>query len=492
MTEIQKNQSSGTVRVRFAPSPTGDLHVGGVRTALFNYLFARHTGGKFLLRIEDTDRERSTDEATRVILDGLSWLGLEPDEEIVYQGSRIEQHRKAALKLVETGAAYRAFETAEELAKQREGVPREERLFKYDRASLKLSVEEIDKRLARGDPHVIRLKVPAGEVSFNDAVHGTIKVSTEEIEDFILLRSDGTPTYNLAVVVDDADMAVTHVIRGDDHISNTPKQILLYRALGLPEPEFAHVPLILGSDKKRLSKRHGATSVTEYKDSGYLPDTLINYLGLLGWSPGDDRNIISRQELIDLYSLSGIQSSGAVFDEDKLNWLNGHYIAKTDYSDITGELDRLAQSAVVQGRLDAVPSPEKIEAAWNVLKNRIHLTRDLFDGCIYMFNDPSEYEWKGIKKHFSKEGVADRLEVLTDDFETASPFNVESTEEIIRRRADEWEISAGKLIHPVRLAVSGVTYGPGIFDLLEALGQQTVIRRILTAVVAIRSGKIFN
>jgi len=486
---IEDKGVGGIVRVRFAPSPTGDLHVGGVRTALFNYLYARHTDGRFLLRIEDTDRERSTPEAVQVILDGLAWLGLDPDEEIVYQSRRMELHRAAALELLERGGAYRCFCAPEELTGRREEARRQGRPYKYDRRCLHLPPEEVNSRLDEGRPYAVRLKVPEGEIRFQDGVHGEIRVSGEEIEDFVLLRRDGSPTYMLAVVVDDADMGITHIIRGDDHISNTPKQILLYRALDRPQPEFAHVPLILGTDKKRLSKRHGATSITHYREAGYLPETMINCLGLLGWSPGDDRNVINRQELTQLFDISGIQSSGAVFDEAKLQWLSGQYISGTEYASVSGELGRFAEMAASEGRLEAIPPPEQIETAWNLMRSRIHLLSDLFDRGLYMFRDPDTYEPKGVRKYFSGENIAESLSSLAEDFDRLEPFNAETTEKLIRARAEEWGLSAGKLIHPVRLAVSGVTVGPGLFELLEALGQETVVRRIRHAANEIQSGR---
>ncbi len=471
--------------MRFAPSPTGDLHVGGIRTALFNYLFARHHGGKFLLRIEDTDKRRSTSEAIQVILNGMKWIGLKHDEEIVYQASRIEKHKKAVTRLLESGDAYPAFETPEELAAKREEAQRTKTGYLYDRASLKLAPKEIRARIDKGDPYVVRLKVPSGDIVFDDGIHSEIKVSGKEIEDFIILRSDGTPTYMLAVVVDDADMGITHVIRGDDHISNTPKQILLYRALVLAEPEFSHVPLILGSDRRKLSKRHGVTSIMGYRDAGFLPETLVNYLGLLGWSPGDDRNEITMQELIELFSISGIQSSSAVFDDAKLSWLNGLYISKLNYDEVASDLNEFADQAVADGKLESKPSEDQIRTAWHLLNNRIHVTSDLFDVGLYMFSDPNEYNPKGMRKNF-KPGIDEKLEVLAVDFGNLNSFDAESIEEVVRERAGLWELSAGKLIHPLRLAVSGVTGGPSLFDMLAGLGCKTVIRRIGKCVEFVR------
>ena len=477
-TDKQASPAESEVRVRFAPSPTGDLHVGGVRTALFNNLFARHNNGKYLLRIEDTDKKRSTPEAIQVILDGLGWLDLLPDEEPVYQSKRIEHHIVAAQKMLEDGYAYRCFCTNEEIETRRKASGG----YMYDRHCLNLAEAAIKQKLADGEKFAVRLKVPDGDVTFDDGVHGVTRVSCSEIDDFILLRRNGTPTYMLAVVVDDADMGITHIIRGDDHLSNTPKQILIYRALGWKIPEFAHVPLILGKDRKRLSKRHGATSITEYRDAGYLPETMINFLGLLGWSPGDDREIISRRELIELFNITGIQSKGAVFDDDRARWLNGQYLGMAAYEDVAEQLSGFAAKAVETGTLKQMPSGEQVKAAWKLFNNRIHFLKELFNECGYMFRDPLEYDEKGVRKHFVKDGVDNNLELLTTDFAAINSFSAESIEQIIRDRAGKLKISTGRLIHPVRLACSGVTGGPGLFEMLEALGRDVVVRRMKTAI----------
>jgi glutamyl-tRNA synthetase len=479
----------GNVRVRFAPSPTGDLHVGGVRTALFNYLYARRFDGKYLLRIEDTDTKRSTPEAIKVILDGLDWLGLSPDEEPVYQSKRISRHIEAANNLLENGSAYRCFCTPEEIAERREASPAENKIYMYDRHCLNITDQEIEEKLSNNEQFAVRLKIPDGEVTFIDGVHGEIKVSCREIDDLVLLRRNGTPTYMLAVVVDDADMRISHIIRGDDHISNTPKQILLYKALGFPQPEFAHLPLILGPDKKRLSKRHGAVSVTSYRDSAYLVETMINYLGLLGWSPGDDRDIISRQELIDLFNISGIQSKSAVFDEKKLRWLNGQYIGKSLFADHAEQLKLYAKSALENGVLDNIPDDNQIEDAWKLLHNRIYFLKDLYTDGNYLFKDPESYDVKGVKKHFNDDGVDRRLDILINDFNKLNNFNIESIENVIRTRSEDWEVSAGNLIHPLRLACSGLTGGPGLFEMLETLGKDTVVRRLERAVEWIETNR---
>ncbi|HEU4649007.1 MAG TPA: glutamate--tRNA ligase, partial [Gemmatimonadales bacterium] len=316
-------------RVRFAPSPTGYLHVGGARTALFNWLFARKTGGTFVLRIEDTDRERSTEAHTQVILDGLTWLGVTWDEGPYFQGAYGARHKADAERLLAEGKAYRCFCTKEELDRARAEAEAAKTAFRYDGRCARLAPEEIERRLAAGMPYVIRLRMPDEELAWDDAVHGRISFQGRDLDDFVILRSDGTPIYNLAVVSDDIEMRITHVIRGDDHVSNTPKQIALYRAFGRPEPVFAHVPMILGTDGKKLSKRHGATAVGDYRDEGIFPAAMRNFLALLGWSPGGDREILPEDEMIRLFSLEAIQSKPAVFDTQKLEWMNGQYLSMT-------------------------------------------------------------------------------------------------------------------------------------------------------------------
>ncbi len=329
MSEEEKTKGgrgSAGVRVRFAPSPTGYLHVGGARTALFNWLYARRQGGVLILRIEDTDLERSTEASTRTILEGLEWLDIGWDEGPFYQSREIATHRALALRFLAEGKGYHCFCTTEELDRKRQAAEAGGAAWKYDRTCLRLAPEETDRRLAAGEPAAVRFRVPDGPIAWEDAVHGTTSFDAAVIEDIVLLRSNGSPTYNLSCVSDDITMRVTHVIRGDDHISNTPKQILIYRAAGAAVPIFAHLPLILGADKKRLSKRHGAVSVTEYRDRGYLPEALFNFLALLGWTPGDGREKVTREEMIAAFEFDAINRKGAVFDEQKLEWINSQYI----------------------------------------------------------------------------------------------------------------------------------------------------------------------
>ena len=465
------------IRLRFAPSPTGKLHVGGARTALFNWLLARKLGGKFLLRIEDTDRRRSSAENVDFILEGLKFLSLDWDEEPVYQSLRVERHRETALELLRLGKAYRCFCEPEKLEEERRRSGGEGGFDKYPGYCRNLSQAVIDDNLSRGKKFAVRFRVEGDFVRYKDGVHGEIKTSCGEIEDFIILRRDRTPTYMLAVVVDDRDMGITDVIRGDDHISNTPKQILLHHAHGGNPPNYSHVPLILGPDRKRLSKRHGAISVLEYRGMGILGDALRNYLALLGWYPGDEREIMSLEELIEAFSVEGISSKAAVFDFEKLEWVNGHYISATDTDTLAAEA--WAWYGAHKNELDfTVTEGEYFRKALNLAKTRIKRISDIFTRDNYYFVDPVEYDEKGVRKHFKYDWLAERLGILSADFQSVDDFTADSIEKIIRGRAGEWGISAAKLIHPLRLAVTGVTGSPGLFELMEVLGRERVIRRV--------------
>src|SRR4051812_8195285 len=351
-----------TPRVRFAPSPTGYLHVGGARTALFNWLYARHSGGTHVLRIEDTDRERSTEEHTRVILDGLTWLGVTWDEGPFFQGEYAARHQADAERLLAEGKAYRCFCTKEELDAQRARVEAAGAGFRYDGRCSRLTRSEIEQRIKDGAPSTIRFRVRDEEIAWDDAVHGRISFQGRDLDDFVILRSDNSAIYNLAVVSDDIAMRITHVIRGDDHISNTPKQIALYRALGHEPPVFAHVPMILGSDGKKLSKRHGATAVGDYQDQGILPAAMRNFLALMGWSPGEDREILPEDEMVQLFTLDGIQKKAAVFDTTKLEWMNGQYLSSLPAGELLDPvLRRLGQLGVQHEGRDLGPMIDAVK-----------------------------------------------------------------------------------------------------------------------------------
>ena len=467
------------IRVRFAPSPTGYLHIGGARTALFNWLFARKNGGKFLLRIEDTDQARSGWEMVQAILEGLKWLGLHWDEEPIFQSSRIEIYNRYAQELIQKGRAYYCYCSPERLEEERKRAAKERRAFRYDGRCRNLTEAEKERLEREGVPKVVRFRVPEGVTSFDDHVHGRVEFQNSEIDDFVILRSDGFPTYHLAVVVDDKLMGITHVIRGDDHLSNTPKQILLYRAFGWDPPEFAHVPLILGPDKSRLSKRHGATAISEYAETGILPEAMVNYLALLGWSPGEDREIMSLEELIQRFDLKGISPRNAIFDERKLEWMNSQYINSLSDEELTERvLPFLRKAKLVDETYDRAYLIKVI----GLLKSRMKRLTDFVQFGRYFFLDPEEFEQKGVEKYWRRDGVADHLRALSSELSELEEFNVKNIEEKTRGLADRLGVKAGDLIHPTRLALTGFTVGPGLFEVMEVLGKEVVLRRLGRAV----------
>jgi glutamyl-tRNA synthetase len=467
-----------TLRVRFAPSPTGYLHVGGARTALFNWLFARGRGGNFILRIEDTDVERSREEMTAAILEGMRWLGLDWDEGPFYQSQRRGLHRLMAQKLHESGKAYACFCDPEEIRTRREEAERRGAAWKYDRVCLGLPADEARQRAAAGEAHCLRFRVPEGSTRWEDRVHGETSFANETIEDFVLARSDGTPTYHLSVVADDVEMKITDVIRGDDHLSNTPKQILLYQALAEPIPTFAHLPLILGPDKKRLSKRHGAVAVTEYREAGYLPETLFNFLALLGWSPGDGREFLTREELIRAFSFEGVGKKGAVFDEQKLEWLNSQYINAMPAAAIREAIrDDLERAGIWD------PSLEKERKEWfekvlEALKARSRKLSDLARDSAVFLSESWEYNPEAVAKHLKDPETAARLKALKEALAAVSPFDEPSTEEALRKTAERLGVAAAKLIHPLRVALTGQAVSPGIFTVLILIGRERALARL--------------
>jgi glutamyl-tRNA synthetase len=423
-----------TIRVRFAPSPTGYLHVGGARTALFNWLFARKVGGKFLLRIEDTDKARSTDENTQVILDGLTWLGLDWDEAPIFQGARLARHQQVADQLLKEGKAY---------------------------------MEE----------DAVRLRVPPGELAWDDAVHGTISFKGEDIRDFVILRADRSPLYNFAVVVDDIDMQITHVIRGDDHISNTPKQLAVYRALGQMTPIFGHVPMIHGNDGKKLSKRHGATAVGDYQHLGILPEAMRNFLALLGWSPGGDREIMSKEDLRNLFALEGILKKPAVFDTTKLEWMNGQYLtAKTPE-----ELYSLVQPELAKLGLDG--DKDAILKAIGAVKARSRTTLDIarqvavrMDGKFVTLDEKAQRE---IAKDPSSYHAS--LAASVTALKHAPDWSPENLEKVLRELAEQRSVAAGKIFQPIRIALTGGTVSEPVNELLSVVGKEAALRRLEAA-----------
>jgi glutamyl-tRNA synthetase len=426
-------------RLRFAPSPTGYLHVGGARTALFNWLYARRHGGVFVLRIEDTDVERSQAEMVTGILDGLRWLGIDWDEgpevggphDPYFQSGRLDRYRAAAKTLLDSGQAYE-------------------------------------------DGGAIRFKVPPGKTTFVDSVHGPIEFDNEHIEPFVILRSDTHPTYHLSVVVDDIDMEITHVVRGDDHISNTPKQVLLYHAFGKTPPAFAHVPLIMGADKQRLSKRHGATSVMEYEKQGYLPEAMFNFLALLGWGTGSNDELFTKEELIQRFNLEGISGGNAVFNTEKLDWFNHQHLLRLSDEELIARL-----------RLEG-------DASWlakvlTLLRPRCKKLTDFPDQLAPFYVDPTSYDADGVRKHLSADGMPTHLQALRDAYADASPFDEATLEQQLRVLAEVRGIKAGALIHGTRLAMTGRMVSPGLFEMLVLLGKNRVLTRMDRLIASLSS-----
>ncbi len=472
------------IRVRFAPSPTGALHIGGARTALFNWLFARNQGGIFILRIEDTDRERSTLEANRAIFHGLEWLGLDWDEGPnvgglfgpYYQTERLEIHQKYAEQLIKEGKAYYCFCTPEELEKKRKEAAARKEAPRYDGKCRKLPEAEIQKLVESGQPKVIRFTLPpVGETVVEDLIRGKVVFKNELLDDFVILKSDGFPTYNFACVIDDHLMEITHVIRGDDHLSNTPRQILLYQAFGWDLPQFVHIPMILGKDKARLSKRHGATSVINYSDMGYLPEAMLNYIARLGWGHGDEE-IFSRGELIEKFSLEGVTKSPAVFDPDKLNWLNGKYIRKILPERLIDLCEPLLIEAYGTHDIDYI---KKVVTAFH---DRLTLIPDIVPLAKFFFADDFEYDPKGAEKHFKTEYARKILGTLKERLAKVEPFRKESIEPVFKGLAKEMNVKLGVVIHPCRLALTGTLQSPPMYDVVEVLGKEKISQRLERAI----------
>jgi glutamyl-tRNA synthetase len=473
-------------RVRFAPSPTGYLHVGGARTALFNWLFARRHRGVFVLRIEDTDAERSSWEMVKGIVDGMRWLGLDWDEgpdiggphAPYFQSERLEKYRAAAERLVADGLAYYCYCTPEALKSKRDAAEAAGDAWNYDRNCARLTPGKIAELETAGTPRAIRFRVPPGITAFEDLVHGPIRFDNSNIEDFVVLRSDRQPTYHLSVVVDDVDMEITHVVRGDDHISNTPKQVLLYNALGAPLPRFAHVPLILGPDKRRLSKRHGATSVMEYERQGYLPEAMVNFLALLGWSPGSDEEFFTREALVAAFSLEGISSSNAVFNPEKLDWFNGQHINHMPACEIARRIAPLLEEAGLwQDSLDGA-AREWMAQVIELLKPRSRKLADFVEHGRFFFAGTIEYDPAAVRKHLALTGLAAHVGALREALAAVEPFDAASIEAALRTVADARGVKAAPLIHATRVAVTGQAVSAGLFDVVSVLGRERTLARL--------------
>jgi glutamyl-tRNA synthetase/nondiscriminating glutamyl-tRNA synthetase len=479
------------IRVRFAPSPTGNLHIGGARTALFNWLYARHYKGTFILRIEDTDQVRSTEEAVNVILEGMKWLGLDWDEGPgkegkygpYYQMQRLPLYQKYTEKLLKNKKAYYCYCTKEELTESRQKQIKEDNPFRYDRHCLNLSEEEKRRYEEEGRKPVIRLKIPAKKIVFNDLLRGEVNFEGELLSDFVIVKSDGIPTYNFAVVIDDALMDISNIIRGDDHISNTPKQILIYEALGFNLPKFAHLPMIMGSDHTRLSKRHGATSVMEYKEIGYIPEAVVNYIAHLGWSSGDEREIFSLEELVKEFSLDKISKHAAVFSIDKLNWFNSEYLKKSSVDSLVKMvIPFLKEANYIQ---EENLSPVKLEGLKEVIKlmqGRFKNFSQFIDYADYFFVDKIDIEPQAFQSVLNKEGISDILKALKEELSVLKCWDEKSIEDIVREIASSLQIKGGKIIHPIRVALTGKKIGPGLFELIVVLGQEKTIQRLEEAI----------
>jgi glutamyl-tRNA synthetase len=480
------------VRVRFAPSPTGFLHVGGARTAIFNWLFARNKGGKFLLRIEDTDPERSKSELTEQILRSMRWLGMEADEPVVYQALNITRHREIANELLKKGKAYYAFETSEELDAKRNDAKARKVQYKYDRASLKLSEDTIKQYLSEGKPYSIRFNVPEGITEFEDLVHGKTTFNNSEIDDFIILRSDGSPIYQIAVVVDDHDMNITHVIRGDDHLSNTPKQIMLYDALEWEKPGFAHLPMILDEQKKKLSKRKDPVAVEDYKEKGYLPEALFNFLTLLGFAPPlntDDNTagnenkssekieIATREEFIKMFTFERVNKKSAVFDKKKLNWINSEYIKNYDENLLADLVIDDLQKAGIYSPAMAKENRDYVLGVISLMKERVSTIKDFTMFGRYFFTEPDSYNEKALAKYLNPE-TRTIFEQYFKQLERIENWTAEKLDENLRSFAESRGVKAAGIIHLLRLVLTGIPISPGIFELMVTLGRNKSLSRI--------------
>ena len=479
------------VRVRFAPSPTGYLHVGGLRTALYNYLFAKKSSGRFVLRIEDTDRGRYVEGAVQNLIKTLKWAGLDFDEGPgaggesgpYIQSERTELYRQHAEILLEKKAAYRCFCTPDRLEQMRREQEKQKLTPKYDRTCLRLSEDEIRENLNSGKPFVVRMKVPDDvNVSFKDIIRGDVEFHSRQIDDQVLIKSDGYPTYHLANVVDDHHMRISHVIRGEEWLSSTPKHVLLYRAFGWEMPQFAHLPLLLNPDRSKLSKRQGDVAVEDYQQKGYLKEALINFIALLGWNPGDEREIFSLAELEKEFSLERVNKAGAVFNVEKLNWLNFQHLRSKPDGEVLAMLkEHLAKSGMDPAKF----GDDYLLRVITAMRERVSFIKDYTEKSPYFFRAPNEYDPAIIKKRWKPQS-AEYLSKLGEQFAKLASPQKQEYEDSLHRTAESLKVGNGELIHPLRLAVSGMGEGPGLFDILVILGKEETIRRIGSAIDRIK------
>jgi glutamyl-tRNA synthetase len=482
---------SQPVRVRFAPSPTGHLHIGGARTAIYNWAFARGCGGTFVLRIDDTDPERSTQENTDAILRSLRWLGLDWDEgpEVggaygpYFQTQRAESYARELERLKSAGHAYPCFCTAEELAAKRDASRAAGGVSGYDRTCRRLDPGVVAERIAAGEPHVWRLAVPEdrGDVEFVDPIRGDMSFAADALDDFVLVRSDGTPTYNYATVVDDAEMAITHVIRGDDHLSNTPRQILVFEGLGLTPPTFAHLSMIWGADGKRLSKRHGATSVESYRDMGYLPEALLNYLALLGWSLDGETTVFTADQLVANFSLERVSKNPAIFDGEKLDWLNGVYIREMDAATFTDRILPLMEGEGLLSGEEAAARRWWLESLAPLVSERVKRLDEVVPMVRFLFGETVLIDEAARDKVLAKEGARAALEASADVLQALEPFGHVAIEEALRTVPETTGLKPKVAFQAVRVAVTGTTVSPPLFESLELLGRDRALARIRAA-----------
>jgi glutamyl-tRNA synthetase len=493
-----------SVRVRFAPSPTGYLHIGAARSALFNWLYARKTGGKFLLRIEDTDLQRSTEESTRSIIEGLEWLELDYDEDLVFQSDNAPHHRDAANRLLAAGKAYRDFtpkeqrddKTVKEDVAERARAQGVEGVDQRSNPYRDLPKEESDRRAAAGEPFAVRLKVPPeGQTRFDDIVYGTQERSHAEIEDLVLLRSDGHPLYNLSVVIDDISMGITHVIRGQDHLTNTHKQILIYEALGAPVPQFAHLPLILAPNKGKLSKRkHGeVVSLTTYRDRGFVPAAFRNFLALLGWAPPEGKEVLSKEELIEYFSLEGIGRANAIFNfhendprrwtDDKALWMNAEYIRTMPLDELLPMLkEELRANKLWREEYDD-DEREWFRKTVDLIRQRYFTLKDFSEQGRAYFSDDFDFDESAVNKNLRKDPrLRELLNGLADKLETVEPFKAETSEAALRAFADEAGVKAGLLINGARTMLTGQAVGPSMFELFDVFGRDASVQRLRSGI----------
>jgi glutamyl-tRNA synthetase len=464
------HDSRGPVRVRFAPSPTGFLHVGGARTAIYNDLLRQRLGGAFVLRIEDTDKARSDEAMTRQIQSALAWIGVEWDEGPFLQSAREQRHVERAQELLAAGKAYRCFCTTDFLDEQRRLAEKQGQAFRYPRTCLSLSAAAVAQRTAAGESSAVRFRMPEAPIRFHDLVRGDVEFSPEVLDDFILLRSDGSPTYHMSVVCDDIDMAITHVIRGEDHLTNTGKHVPLFAAFGAPVPTFGHLPLILGADRKRLSKRFGATSVEEFRTQGILPQALYNYLALLGWSPGEDRELMTRGEMAAIFTTTRFNSSPAVFDAEKLAWVNAHYLVQLPVEEILEHAAPFLEEAGL-----AAVDRARLRAAVLLHRSRARTLREVAAAVRPYFVDVT-YDATVGAKFVADRALPELLRALAARFAAMETWTKEDSEAALRGLASERALKAGALIHPTRMALSGEAGGPPLFDLVALMGRERCAR----------------